>query len=55
MGSTVILVGATVLLIQFAVELLSKPEKTSAEEALGKAIGKYLESGIKVKVDQDSK
>ena len=34
----------------FLQELNQKKEKPSAEEALGNAIGKYLESGIKINI-----
>ena len=45
-----LLIVVSIVTSGFLKELNAKKDKPSAEEALGKAIGQYLESGIKIKV-----
>lgn len=55
MGVLGITIATTTMTVLFLRDLLKVPPKPSPEEALGKALGKYLEAGIKVRVGDEKK
>lgn len=42
-------------LLKWTGKIFEKPEKKSPEEEFGKALAKYLESGVKIKAGDDKK
>ena len=53
-GAIGISIAAGTMLFLFLRDLLKVPPRPSPEEALGKALGKYLEAGIKIRLEDSS-
>lgn len=55
MGVLGITIATATVMTLFLLDLFKVEPKPSPEEALGKALGKYLEAGIKVRLEDDKK